>query len=347
MFFSPVFIFPVTDLPTGIPVPVAVSNPVITSSVQAGFTPTFSEATWTDVPALPTGLVREVETRFTVAGSPVSVPINISLVGGSLRVEQRARHVRGLSPGNWSPWSQSSPVTITVRTALIPPTTYTLTTPAPIASRLSLTTTVDAELIGNGTGNFTIAVTSPAPYIGGPFATDLSAEGGSALLNFEAIGTAPQNFIRPTIARTTVAPGGSQIKVGDTFTATPGLWVYDADDRATVARMGQWRLDGSPISGATGLTFTATAAGTLTYVETVTGAGTTRTSVSTGLTVAAVSRTANIPVTDFALTLFVPLASRGVWDVVSGDGFFRINDQPTKPATPIVTGGDASFTITG
>jgi hypothetical protein len=226
-------------------------------------------------------------------------------------------------------------------------TGYALNHQAPLITGLALTVEAEAVFLATGFGNFTVSITSPAPYIGGPYATDLSAEGGAAALNFAALATAPQAFFAPIVTRTTIAPGGSQNKVGDTYTAARGLWVYDSADEATVAQTGQWHLNGSPISGATGLTYTAAAAGSLTYVDTLTGAGATRTVVSNAISVAAVNQQVAPPLTAFTSTSRAPEVT-GLWNITAGDGAATIAGFPAVPTSPAwsITAGDASATVT-
>ena len=152
-----------------------------------------------------------------------------------------------------------------------------------IVLALTETGAPDYEVQGTGTGDFTITVTTPAAYAGGPYATDLSNEIGGNL-NFEQILIAPQLVVKAAVARTT---GASDV-VGSTYTATPGLWVYDAADTATDTITGRWHLDGVSISPPqSALTYTTTAVGALTYFETFTGAGDLRSGVSNSIAIAA------------------------------------------------------------
>jgi hypothetical protein len=232
--------------------------------------------------------------------------------------------------------------TINTVSVLVPPTTYALTLPAPTVTGLSLTVTADSRLLGVGpTADISIDITSPASY-SGIFTVDQSVEGAAANLNLGSILTAPQCLVNPVITRTT----GSSDVIGSTYTVTPDLWLYDGDDVGTINQAGQWRLGGSPISGATGVTYVSTAAGALTYLGTITGAGTTRTALSNSITVGG-SPTLNVPLTTYILTQPIPQITLGAWSITAGNASATINGFPSVPTTPAwsITAGNASATI--
>lgn len=64
------------------------------------------------------------------------------------------------------------------------------------------------------------------------------------------------------------------------------LWLYDADDKATVAGAGEWYV-GGVATGETSLVYTSDTAGDVEYRESITGAGATRMAISNSITVAA------------------------------------------------------------
>lgn len=345
--FSP--LFSVDGAPAGIlPVPAALSAPVIDQGAQAGTTPSVTPAEWSDVPPLPEGMTREVETRFTIAGSPVAVPLDIATVGSSLRAEQRARHVAGSLFSVWSDWVASDPVVITQREVAFPdPLVYTLTLPPFIATTLSIVPTQDGNLLVTGVGEFSASFTSPAGY-GGSLATDQSEEGAAAVLSFEGPPTAPLAFFDPVITRTAVAPGGTGFKVGDTFTARPAIWAYDADDDATVQTSLRWFYGTTALPALDGLiTIVAPEpGGDLNCVETMTGAGATRTAKSNTIAIAASASGVEFP-SALTYTLTLPAFTTSQNVIVAGDAEIIIVDlinlEPDLAAEP----GDQSIIITG
>ncbi len=231
----------------------------------------------------------------------------------------------------------------TVRANVVPTTTYSLTGQDPVLASLALTTLSDNTLLATGPdGNVTITVTQPLAYQG-TYTLDQSNEGGSGNLSFTAIGTAPQCVVKPAILRLTDADGSGTNTTGDTFIATPGLWIYDADDQATQTIAGQWARGGTPIGGATALTYTDVSSGNLTYVETFTGAGTSRTATSNTIAVSAVGNTLSVPVTTYGL---IPYAFTN-WSITAGDASATINSFPNVPSTPAwsITAGNAGATI--
>lgn len=234
----------------------------------------------------------------------------------------------------------------TAETRRVPVTAYALTAPAPTLTDLALTVLTDNTLEATGTGDFTISVTQPLAYQG-VYTVDASNEGGGANLNFGAIETAPQGLLAPAILRSIDADGSGTSTVGDTFTATPGLWVFDAADAGTVVQSGQWHLDGTPIADATALTRLQTVAGSLTYVGTLTGAGATRTMTSNAIVLPAVEAVLSAPLTTYAHTAPVVQVTYGFWDITAGDASATINGFAAVPTSPAwdITAGDTSATI--
>ncbi len=101
-----------TVLVQALPVPELSTPPVITGGAAVGETPTTTAASWAAIPGTPAGMARQVQTRFTVDGAVVAVPLPLGAVGGALRVEARAQHTLNGKASEWSDWFSSAPVTV-------------------------------------------------------------------------------------------------------------------------------------------------------------------------------------------------------------------------------------------
>lgn len=88
------------------------------------------------------------------------------------------------------------------------------------------------------TGQVEITVTSPAAFA------------GTWTIETSDLLSGPVNLIPPTIS--------GLFAEGEVLTAEPGLWIYDIGSGLPVQGW-QWRLGGSDIAGATGMTYTVTA----------------------------------------------------------------------------------------
>jgi hypothetical protein len=261
--------------------------------------------------------------------------------GEAIRIDvPMARYsLNAVFPADTSAYSMTLPVPIISKRMVVDLTSYALTGQIPVVTRVALTVTPEAFLISTTpSGNMTVTITSPGPYVG-TFTVDQSAEGAAANLNSTTLLTAPQCLVKPAVTGTAI--------VGSTLTTVSDLWIYDAEDAPS--QTGQWRRDGVAISGATSQNYTLVAADagkTITYLGTLTGAGTTRTAVSNNVSVAGGASVA-VPATAYTLTGVAPLVNVGTWSVTAGDASATIVAFPPVPTTPAwsVTAGSASATV--
>lgn len=337
--FSPLFS---ADGPPAEPL----ESPTITATVVLTgrvLTVTVTSLTGNPVPIVTAALTLDgAPTEFPLAGTglyQIEVPGTDAVAYAGVLTAANGR-----LPNAEFSFSGTVPADAAIRTLDLPTISYTWTLPAPIMSRLSLTVTPEGQLIGAGSGTFTLSFTSPAEIVG-TYANDASEEGGNAAFEFEDLATAPIAVMDPVITRTGIAPGGAQVKVGDTFTARRAIWAEDAADFATAQQTGQWRYGVTPIAGATGLTIVAPEpGGDLNYLDTHSGAGSTRTAASNTISVASGGRSLTLPPIAYTWALPAPTMSRDV--VLPGDGSIII--AALSPLGPDLDAepGDASIIIT-
>lgn len=220
----------------------------------ADIVPTISAA---GLPALELSALTRI---LVVNGSPVALPYT-AVEGASIVARVTWTH----------------PATVGVQVANSAPEIV-----APFV-QLDLATTSDGELEATGTGTFSAEILAPARLIGGPFITDQSDQANGAAISFEAGEIGPIGLVKPVVTRVS----GSADVVGEVYRATKGVWLYDADDIATLEVEGQWWLNGTPIPGATERETVHEEPGVYEWVETVTGAGETRTMTSNPITIEA------------------------------------------------------------
>lgn len=125
----------------------------------------------------------------------------------------------------------------------------------------------DATIELDGSGSILVTVLAPAAFA------------GSYTVALADLAVGPLNLVAPSI--TGVA------SIGETVTAAPGLWLYDAD-AGIPALDYDWQANGTAIAGATGGSFvltTSEAGRAVTVRETATDQNGSRTATSAGLSI--------------------------------------------------------------
>ncbi len=222
------------------------------------------------------------------------------------------------------------------------PGTLTVTVAGPL---LAMSPNADGTVtVAAATGAITLTVTSPAEFAG-TYVTDTALLSGG-----------PVPIVAPRIA--------GQAQAGAQLTAQTGLWIFEG---AVSGEAWSWRRNGTPIAGATAPSYTVVAAdqgAALTVVQTLTGAGGSRSSTSAALAIPVpflpgsdtglvawydASQTSTITRSGTSVTSWAPRAGTGTLtgtsaptsgtrsinglNVVDFSGLARVSGAVTLPAT--------------